>query len=95
MLNRFPAPLDSCREMRTKELKLRVQRANYVIDPAIVAKAMLRHAVSHRRCWKPRVAWAMPADSSVTSGGPSRTLPIQVSGAADSAGSGSPRRTIS
>ena len=76
---------DMCRGMRMQEIKLRVQRADYIVDPALVAEAMLRHALSHRRCWKPRAAWAIPADSSVTSGGPSRTLPIQVSGAADSA----------
>ncbi|CAN5125479.1 hypothetical protein BH20ACT16_BH20ACT16_12770 [soil metagenome] len=76
---------DISRAMRMQEIKLRVQRADYTVDTALVAEAMLRHALSHRRCWKPRAAWAMPADSNVTFGGPSRTLPIQVSGAADSA----------
>jgi anti-sigma28 factor (negative regulator of flagellin synthesis) len=32
--------------MRTHELKLRIQRADYQVDPAVVAEAMLRHAVS-------------------------------------------------
>ena len=77
--------LDTCSGMRLQEIKLRVQRADYVVDPALVAEAMLRHAVSHRRCWKPRAAWATPADSSSTPGGPSRTTPIQVTRAADSA----------
>ena len=77
--------LDTAAGMRLQDLKLRVQRADYVVDPALVAAAMLRHAVSHRRCWNPDVVCATPADSSRTSGGPSLTLPIQVSGAADSA----------
>ena len=77
--------LDTCRGMRTQELKLRIQRADYVVDPALVAEAMLRHAVSYRRCWNPRMDWATPADISVTFGGPSATRPIQVSGTADSA----------
>lgn len=76
---------DMSRGMRMQEIKLRVQRADYTVDPVLVAEAMLRHAVSHRRCWKPRASWAMPADSSSTFGGPSRTLPIQLNGAADSA----------
>ena len=77
--------LDTAAGMRLQELKLRVARADYVVDPALVAAAMLRHAVSQRRCWKPRVACATPSASSTTSGGPSRTRPIQVSDAADSA----------
>ena len=77
--------LDTAAGMRLQELKLRVARADYVVDPALVAAAMLRHAVSQRRCWKPRVVCATPADSSTTSGAPSRTLPIQVSDVADSA----------
>lgn len=76
---------DTSRGMRMQEIKLRVQRADYVVDPVLVAEAMLRHAVSHRRCWKPRADWATPADSSWTAGGPSPTTPIQVSDAADSA----------
>lgn len=77
--------LDTCRGMRMQELKLRIQRADYVVDPALVAEAMLRHAVSYKRCWNPRTDRAMPAELSATSGGPSATLPIQVSGTADSA----------
>ena len=78
--------------MRLQELKLRVQRADYTVDPALVAAAMLRHALSQRRCWNPRAVCATPADSSTTSGGPSRTSPIQVSGAADSAAAAVARR---
>ena len=78
-------PLDTAAGMRLQELKLRVARADYVVDPALVAAAMLRRAVSQRRCWNPRAVCAAPSDSSTSSGGPARTLPIQVSDAADSA----------
>lgn len=77
--------LDTAAGMRLQELKLRVERADYVVDPALVAAAMLRHALSQRRCWKPRAVRATPPDSSATSGAPARTRPIQVSDAADSA----------
>jgi hypothetical protein len=77
--------LDTAAGMRLQELKLRVARADYVVDPALVAAAMLRRAVSQRRCWKPRAVCAAPADSSTTSGAPARTLPIHVSDVADSA----------
>lgn len=79
------AALDTCGGMRTQELKLRVQRADYDVDPVLVAEAMLRHALSYKRCWKPRTAWTTPADFSATFGGPSQTVPIQVTRAADSA----------
>jgi hypothetical protein len=79
--------------MRTHELKLRVQRADYIVDPAVVAAAIIRHVISHRRCWNPRTVCGIPAVLSTTSGGPSRTLPIQVSGAADSAAGRSARAT--
>ena len=85
--------LDSGRGMRTQELKLRVQRADYVVDPAVVAAAMIRHAISHRRCWNPRTVRTTPAALSTTSAGPSRTAPIQVSGAAASAAERSARAT--
>lgn len=84
-LKREDAPLDTSREMRMQQIKQRVQSADYSVDPALVAEAMLRHAVSHRRCWKPRADWATPPDSNSTPGAASFTLPIQVSGAADSA----------
>lgn len=84
-LKRCEDPLDTSRGMRMQDLKLRVERADYVVDPVLVAEAMLRHAVSQRRCWKPRACWTTPADSSCTPGGPSRTTPIHVSPAADSA----------
>jgi hypothetical protein len=84
-LKRGGDALDTCREMRMQELKLRVQRADYDVDPVLVAEAMLRHAVSHRRCWKPRIDCATPSDSSTTSGGPSRTEPTQANGAASCA----------
>jgi hypothetical protein len=86
-------PLDSGPGMRTQELKLRVQRADYIIDPAIVAAAVIRHAISHRRCWNPRTVCATPAALSTTSAGPSETAPIQVSAAADSAAERSARAT--
>lgn len=76
---------DSERAMRLQELKVRVQRADYVVDPAAVAAAMIRHAVSQRRWWNPRTFCGTPAAFSTAAGGPSATVPIQVSGAADSA----------
>ena len=85
VLKRGRAALDNSRGMRMQELKLRVQSADYIVDSVLVAEAMLRHAVSHRRCWNPRAVWAMPAASSSTPGGPARTMPIQVNGAADAA----------
>lgn len=84
-LKRERDTFDTSRGMRMQEIKLRVQRADYVVDPVLVAEAMLRHAVSQRRCWKPRAAWATPSDSNRTAGGPSATTPIQVSDAADPA----------
>jgi hypothetical protein len=84
-LKRASGTLDTSRGMHMREIKQRVQRADYAVDPALVAEAMLRRAVSHRRCWNPRARWATPSASSSTPGGPSRTTPIQVSGAADSA----------
>ena len=84
-LKRTGAALDSTGGMRTQELKLRVQRADYVIDPVAVAEAMLRYAVSHRRWWNPTALCAMPlADNSAT-GCPATTSPIQVNGTASSA----------
>ena len=85
-LKRTGNALDISSGMRMQDLKLRVQRADYAVDTTLVAEAMLRHAVTYRRCWNPRIAWATPADSSVTpTGGPSSTVPIHVNGAADSA----------
>ena len=92
-LKRTAAALDSHHGMRTQELKLRVQRADYVIDPAAVAEAMIRHAVSHRRWWNPRTVCRTPPALSTTSGGPSLTVPIQVSDAADSVAERSARPT--
>jgi hypothetical protein len=48
-LKRDGAPLDSCRAMHVQELKLRIARRDYVVDPAAVAEAMLRHALAARR----------------------------------------------
>ena len=73
--------LDSDRAMHTQELKLRIQRADYDIDPAMVALAMMRHAVSQRRWWNPCTSLRTPPARSTTSGGPSSTVPIQVNGA--------------
>jgi hypothetical protein len=71
--------------MRLQELKMRIQRADYYIDPATVAAALIRHAVSHRRWWNPRTATLLPLALNTASAGPCRTLPIHVSAAADSA----------
>ncbi len=84
-LKRDGDAFDIPRRMRMQEIKRRVERADYVVDPGLVAEAMLRHALSHRRCWKPSTDWTTPADSSSTPAGPSPTAPIQVNGAADSA----------
>jgi hypothetical protein len=84
-LKRETVALDSCRAMRTQELKLRIQRADYVIDPVAVAEAMLRHALSHRRWWNPIAVCVIPPADSITSGWPSIADPIQVNGAARSA----------
>jgi len=92
-LKRTGEGFDTERAMRMQELKLRVQRADYVIDPPLVATAMIRHAVSQRRWWNPRTSRATPASRSTTSGGPSATSPIHVSGAADSAAIRSPGAT--
>ncbi len=84
-LKQCDAAFDSDRAMRLQELKARIQRSDYVIDPAAVAAAMLRHAVSQRRWWNPRTSFLTPPALSTTSGGPSATWPIQVKRAADSA----------
>jgi hypothetical protein len=80
-LKQTAAALDSQRAMRVQELKLLVEGANYTVDPAAVADAMIRRAVSHRRCWKPRTACGSPPALSTTSAGPSPTEPIQVTSA--------------
>ena len=85
LLKRRGAALDTCRDMRTQDLKWRLEREDYVVDLALVAEAMLRHAVSYKRCWNPRTDRAMPADVNATFAGPSATVPIHVTRAADSA----------
>lgn len=92
-LKRSGQAFDTSDGMRLQELKLRVQRADYVVDPGVVARAMIRRALSQRRCWKPLTVCAMPSASSVTPGGPSQTVPIQLSEAADSAAARSPGPT--
>jgi len=77
--------LDSDRGMRMQEIKLRVQRADYTVDPATVAEAMFRHALSQRRWWNPPRIRSTPAARSTSCGGPSLTDPIHVNGAASSA----------
>ena len=77
--------LDSGRAMRTHELKLRIERADYDIDPLLLAEAMLRHAISHRRWWNPVAACVTPPADSATSGGPATTAPIHVNATAASA----------
>jgi hypothetical protein len=84
-LKRDLAALDSCRAMRTHELKLRIQRADYVVDPVAVAEAMFRHALSHRRWWNPIALRRMPSIESLASGWPATTDPIHVNGTARSA----------
>jgi hypothetical protein len=92
-LKRDPVALDSCHAMRIHELKLRIARADYVVDPVAVAEAMLRHAVSHRRWWNPIALCAIPPADSATSGRPATTDPIHVNGAASSAAARSSRPT--
>ncbi len=92
-LKRGAPALDRDRAMRIGELKLQVQRSDYVIDAPAVATAMMRHAVSQRRWWNPCTSRATPAALSTTSGGPAATSPIQVSAAADSAAARSPGAT--
>jgi hypothetical protein len=70
--------------MRTHELKLAIQRADYVIDPVAVAEAMLRHALSHRRWWNPIAVRVIPPVDSITSGWPTIADPIHVNGTARS-----------
>ena len=77
--------LDSRRAMRTHELKLRIERADYDVDPRVLAEAMLRHAISHRRWWNPVAACDTPCADSTTSGEPETTLPIHVNGTAAAA----------
>ena len=84
-LKRGPPALDSCRAMHTHELKLRIQRADYIVDPVAVAEAMFRHALSHRRWWNPIAVCATPPVDSATSARPATTVPTQVSAAASSA----------
>ncbi len=80
-----PAPFDSALAMRTQELKARIERAEYVVDPRAVADAMLRRAISQRRCWNPATDRRTPSHHSATPGSPAATVPTQVSGAAASA----------
>ena len=77
--------LDSGHAMRTQELKRRIELAEYVVDPAAVADAMLRRALSQRRWWNPLADCSTPASDSTTPGAPELTPPTHVSGAADSA----------
>ena len=84
-LKRGPAALDSGSAMRTHELKLRIQRADYVVDPVAVAGAMLRHALSHRRWWNPIALRSVPPTDSTTPGSPATTEPIHDSATRSSA----------
>gem|GEM_PF-5355428 len=89
-----PAALDRDRVMRLHELKASVQRSDYVVDPPVVARAMLRHAVSQRRWWNPRTCLGSPPARKATPGGPSATVPTQLNGASD-AGASLARQTHS
>jgi len=79
------AVLDSPLAMRIHDLSLRVARSEYSVDPHVVADAMLRHAISHRRWWNPDGLRATPPADSATPGGPAPTAPTHVSDAASSA----------
>ena len=92
-LKRGPCALDSGRAMRTHELKLRIERADYDVDPFILAEAILRHAISHRRWWNPVAACGTPPDDSATSGEPATTPPIHVNGTAAATAARSPGAT--
>lgn len=87
-LKRAGAALDSDRAMRIQELKHRVQCATYVVDPPVVALAMIRHSVSQRRWWNPRTSLRTPPARSTTSAGPCSTVPTQVSATPQSGASG-------
>lgn len=69
---------DDLLAMRMQEIKRRIQRSEYVVDPRMVAEAMLRHAISYRRWWNPRKACATPAEVRFTVGEPAETRPTQV-----------------
>lgn len=92
-LKRAGDALDSPSAMRVHELRLRVQRSEYVIDPVLVAEAMLRHALSHRRWWNPVVLCGIPALSMTSCARPAATEPTHVSPAAASAAARSPTAT--
>jgi hypothetical protein len=74
---------DSDRDMRLHELKARIQRSDYDVDPGTVAAALLRHAVSYRRWWNPRTSMLLPPALNTASGGPACTLPMHVRPTAD------------
>lgn len=92
-LKRRGAALDSAHVPRTHELRLRIERSEYQVDPMLVAEAMLRQALSHRRWWKPLGVRAIPAADIVTTAGALVTDPIHVNGAAASAARRSPGDT--
>ena len=92
-LKRGATALDSAIAMRIHDIRLRFERAEYSVDPHAVADAMLRHAISHRRCWNPAGVRATPPADSRTPGGPSTTEPTHVSGVARSAAPRSPGAT--
>ena len=78
--------LDSAVAMRIHDLRLRVERAEYPIDPHAVANAMLRHAISQRRWWNPDARCSTPPADSTTPA-PAATDPTHVSATARSAAS--------
>lgn len=77
-LKNSPPEPDDSRAMRVQEIKGSVQRAEYEVDPHLVAEAMYRHAVSYNRWWKPRSACGTPAEVRTSSGDPASTRPTQV-----------------
>lgn len=54
--------------MELQDIKRRVDEREYVVEPHLVAEAMLRHAISYRRWWNPRSPSLTPADARVTVG---------------------------
>jgi hypothetical protein len=66
------------RTMLVKNLKSRVERHEYRIDPQAVAEALL---VRHARCWYPASVVSPWAPSSASPAGPFVTRPIRVTDA--------------
>jgi hypothetical protein len=82
---------DTLRGMNVYEIKRRVEHADYEVDPVLVTEAMLRHALSYRRWWNPRMEHLAPPETRFTRSGPVVTRPTHVTPTASAparAGSG-------